>query len=163
MSQTRRALYQEVILDHNRKPRNYGALDGASHQAEGHNPLCGDHINVDARSRRRPRRRDRVPGRIVRDLQGVGVDDDGQRSRARRATDAETLIREFRDMATGSRDLRRRPAHRPARGLRRRARPADAGQMRDPAVAYAASRVQLRRQTSTEAEDDPMHAPIGGA
>ena len=41
-----KALYQEVILDHNKKPRNYGALDDASHHAEGHNPLCGDHISV---------------------------------------------------------------------------------------------------------------------
>jgi nitrogen fixation NifU-like protein len=37
-------LYQEVILDHNRKPRNYGKLDGATHASEGLNPLCGDHI-----------------------------------------------------------------------------------------------------------------------
>ncbi len=41
-----KALYQEVILDHNRKPRNYGTLENPSHQAEGHNPLCGDHLNV---------------------------------------------------------------------------------------------------------------------
>ena len=41
-----RALYQEVILDHNRKPRNFGPLDRASHRAEGHNPLCGDHLSV---------------------------------------------------------------------------------------------------------------------
>ncbi|HEV8517837.1 MAG TPA: iron-sulfur cluster assembly scaffold protein, partial [Burkholderiales bacterium] len=41
-----RALYQEVILDHNRKPRNYGTLEHASHTAEGHNPLCGDHIRL---------------------------------------------------------------------------------------------------------------------
>ena len=39
-------LYQEVILDHNRKPRNFGKLADASHQAEGLNPLCGDHIWV---------------------------------------------------------------------------------------------------------------------
>ena len=39
-----RALYQEVILDHNRKPRNWGKLADASHRAEGLNPLCGDHI-----------------------------------------------------------------------------------------------------------------------
>lgn len=37
-------LYQEVILDHNRKPRNFGKLDDATHRAEGLNPLCGDHI-----------------------------------------------------------------------------------------------------------------------
>lgn len=39
-------LYQEVILDHNRKPRNFGRIADASHQAEGLNPLCGDHIWV---------------------------------------------------------------------------------------------------------------------
>ncbi len=39
-------LYQEVILDHNRKPRNWGHLDAPSHKAEGLNPLCGDHIWV---------------------------------------------------------------------------------------------------------------------
>jgi nitrogen fixation NifU-like protein len=39
-------LYQSVILDHNRKPRNFGALDGANHVAEGKNPLCGDHVIV---------------------------------------------------------------------------------------------------------------------
>jgi nitrogen fixation NifU-like protein len=42
-----KALYQEVILDHNKKPRNYGTLEHPSHHAEGHNPLCGDHISVD--------------------------------------------------------------------------------------------------------------------
>jgi nitrogen fixation NifU-like protein len=42
-----RALYEEVILDHNRNPRNYGERPaGASQSAEGHNPLCGDHIAV---------------------------------------------------------------------------------------------------------------------
>ena len=41
-----KALYQEVILDHNRKPRNFGPLAQASHRAEGHNPLCGDHLSV---------------------------------------------------------------------------------------------------------------------
>ena len=39
-------LYQEVILDHNRKPRNWGALADATHKAEGVNPLCGDHIHL---------------------------------------------------------------------------------------------------------------------
>ena len=39
-------LYQEVILDHNRKPRNWGTLPDATHQAEGVNPLCGDHIHL---------------------------------------------------------------------------------------------------------------------
>ena len=42
-----RELYQSVILDHNKQPRNFGALDGANRSAEGHNPLCGDQIQVE--------------------------------------------------------------------------------------------------------------------
>jgi len=41
-----RELYQSVILDHNNKPRNFGALDAANCRAEGHNPLCGDDVTV---------------------------------------------------------------------------------------------------------------------
>jgi nitrogen fixation NifU-like protein len=37
-------LYQELILDHNRRPRNYGVLADATHTARGHNPLCGDKL-----------------------------------------------------------------------------------------------------------------------
>jgi nitrogen fixation NifU-like protein len=44
-----RELYQEVIFDHNRRPRNFGALEAATHQADGHNPLCGDQLTVYAR------------------------------------------------------------------------------------------------------------------
>ena len=46
MTADTKALYQEVILDHNRKPRNFGPLEQTSHRAEGHNPLCGDHLSV---------------------------------------------------------------------------------------------------------------------
>jgi nitrogen fixation NifU-like protein len=41
-----RELYQEVILEHSKHPRNFRALDAASHKAEGFNPLCGDHFTV---------------------------------------------------------------------------------------------------------------------
>jgi nitrogen fixation NifU-like protein len=41
-----RDLYQEVILDHNRRPRNFGPLSHANRRAEGHNPLCGDRVTV---------------------------------------------------------------------------------------------------------------------
>ncbi len=41
-----RDLYQEVILDHNRRPRNFGPLPAANHRAEGNNPLCGDRVTV---------------------------------------------------------------------------------------------------------------------
>jgi nitrogen fixation protein NifU and related proteins len=37
-------LYQQTILEHNRSPRNYKKLEGATHVAEGYNPLCGDHL-----------------------------------------------------------------------------------------------------------------------
>jgi nitrogen fixation protein NifU and related proteins len=39
-------LYRDVILDHNRQPRNFGKLDPADAQADGHNPLCGDRLSV---------------------------------------------------------------------------------------------------------------------
>jgi nitrogen fixation NifU-like protein len=39
-------LYQQVILEHNKKPRNFGKLEAPTHQAEGFNPLCGDHLWV---------------------------------------------------------------------------------------------------------------------
>ncbi|MEI6243783.1 MAG: SUF system NifU family Fe-S cluster assembly protein [Acidobacteriota bacterium] len=39
-------LYQEVILDHNRRPRNFGVLATATHRANGHNPLCGDRLTL---------------------------------------------------------------------------------------------------------------------
>ncbi len=39
-------LYQEVILDHSRKPHNFHVMEAASAQAEGYNPLCGDQVTV---------------------------------------------------------------------------------------------------------------------
>jgi nitrogen fixation NifU-like protein len=41
-----RELYQTMILDHNKHPRNFGRLDAATSSAEGHNPLCGDELTV---------------------------------------------------------------------------------------------------------------------
>lgn len=39
-------LYQEVILEHNKNPRNFREIEDANHQADGHNPLCGDALRV---------------------------------------------------------------------------------------------------------------------
>jgi nitrogen fixation NifU-like protein len=39
-------LYQEVILDHNKRPRNFRRIENASHHADGHNPLCGDRLQL---------------------------------------------------------------------------------------------------------------------
>lgn len=55
-------LYQEVILDHNRRPRNYGELPGANRRALGHNPLCGDRLVVFVR----------VAGDCIEDLRFEG-------------------------------------------------------------------------------------------
>ncbi len=41
-----RELYQDVILEHSKAPRNYRELKSANHKAEGYNPLCGDHFTV---------------------------------------------------------------------------------------------------------------------
>ncbi|MER1941511.1 MULTISPECIES: Fe-S cluster assembly sulfur transfer protein SufU [unclassified Castellaniella] len=57
-----RDLYQEVIFDHNRNPRNFHALEGASHQADGHNPLCGDQLTVYAR----------LDGDVVQEVSFIG-------------------------------------------------------------------------------------------
>jgi len=42
-------LYQDVILDHNKRPRNHRSIDGASHHADGYNPLCGDKVTIFAK------------------------------------------------------------------------------------------------------------------
>ncbi len=57
-------LYQQVILDHNKKPRNFKALDTPSITQEGHNPLCGDHITLQLE----------LDGEVVKDVgfQGSG-------------------------------------------------------------------------------------------
>jgi nitrogen fixation protein NifU and related proteins len=57
-------LYQEVILDHNKRPRNFRVLENASHHAEGYNPLCGDRLSLYLR----------IDGEVVTDVgfQGSG-------------------------------------------------------------------------------------------
>ena len=141
-----KTLYQEVILDHNRKPRNYGVLEGATHKAEGHNPLCGDHLSVSLN----------LDGERIDAIAFQGESCAICKASASMMTatvkgktrgDAETLIQEFRDMATGALDPASQPHHLgAAHGICRRARSADARQMRDPALAHAARGVQLGRQ-----------------
>ena len=47
MNEDNRAeLYQQVILEHHHKPRNFGQLKNTTHDAEGYNPLCGDHLHI---------------------------------------------------------------------------------------------------------------------
>jgi len=39
-------LYQQVIIEHNRKPRNFRVIENATYVAEGFNPICGDHFHI---------------------------------------------------------------------------------------------------------------------
>jgi len=103
-------LYQEVILDHNKKPRNYGRIEGASHTAEGLNPLCGDHIwvTLDVSDER---------------VQGVAFEGEScaickasasmmtANVKGKSVAEVEQLIQEFREMATGKLDVAHQPNH----------------------------------------------------
>lgn len=96
-------LYQQVILDHNKKPRNFRKLDPASHQAEGYNPLCGDQLTVYLKVEN-----DRVAD--------VGFEGSGcaiskasasmmtQAVKGKSKEQAETLFQEFHLMVTGELD-----------------------------------------------------------
>ena len=157
-----KALYQEVILDHNRKPRNFGTIDPASHHAVGHNPLCGDHINVTLN----------LAGECIEGVAFQGESCAICKASASMMTvaikgktraDAETLIQEFLAMATGKLDLGS-PNH-----IGRLA--VFAGVCDLPTRVKCAilpwhtlhAAFNSVASTSTEAEDDPMHAPIGNA
>lgn len=156
-------LYQEVILDHNRKPRNWGALADASHKAEGHNPLCGDHISLTLKMHEGMIDAVNVEGescaicKASASMMTVAV-------QGKTRADAEQLIREFRDMATGKLDFAREPHHlgrltvfAGVRDLPTRVKCAILPwHTLHAAFHFVAS-------TSTEADDDPMHASIGGA
>lgn len=162
MTANPRALYQEVILDHNRKPRNYGALEQPTHRAEGLNPLCGDRIDIAVG----------LAGETIDAIAFHGESCAICKASASMMTvavkgksrdDARTLIREFVDMATGRLDA---------------AKSAHIGRL---AVFAGISELPMRVKcailpwhtlqaafnavpvTSTEADDDPMHAPIGNA
>src|SRR3982751_6748945 len=96
-------LYQEVILDHNRKPRNWGTLADATHQAEGVNPLCGDRLHLAVK----------VNGDALEAIAFEGESCAICKASASMMTaavkgklrrEAETLIRQFRDMTTGKLD-----------------------------------------------------------
>jgi nitrogen fixation NifU-like protein len=159
-----RQLYQEVILDHNRKPRNWGAVDGASHKAEGHNPLCGDHISVTVKL---------ADGDTIEAIAFHGESCAICKASASMMTgavkgktrgEAEALIEEFREMATGKLDTARAPNHlgrlsvfAGVRDLPTRVKCAILPWHTLHAAFNTAGSI------STEAGDDPMHSPIGNA
>jgi nitrogen fixation NifU-like protein len=101
-------LYQAVILDHNKKPRNFHKLENANRRAEGYNPLCGDQLNVYLH--------------VEEDqVQDVSFEGSGcaiskasasmmtQAVKGKSKQEAEILFNEFHRMATGELDAENEP------------------------------------------------------
>jgi len=155
-----KALYQEVIMDHNKKPRNFGKLSPATHHAEGHNPLCGDHISVSLN----------LEGDKVEAIAFEGEACAVCKSSASMMTvavkgktrlEAEALTQDFLAMATGKMDMNepnnmgRLAVFAGVRDLPTRVKCAILPWHTLHAAFSSVTEV------STEAEADPMHAPMG--
>jgi nitrogen fixation protein NifU and related proteins len=98
------SLYQSIILDHNRRPKNYGTLDGATNRAEGRNPLCGDEVAVELK----------VEGDTIADVRFTAAGCAVSRAAASIMTqavkgktrdEAERLFERFHDLVTGKLSL----------------------------------------------------------
>jgi nitrogen fixation NifU-like protein len=103
-------LYQQVILDHNKKPRNFHKLETANHRAEGYNPLCGDQLNVYLE----------LEGDRVKDISFEGSGCAISKASASMMTQAvkgktkqetESLFEEFHRMVTGQLDADKEENH----------------------------------------------------
>lgn len=99
------SLYQEIILEHYRKPRNFGALEEFDHEAAGHNPLCGDRIRIFLKLDDQAK------------VSDVGFEGAGcaistasaslmtEAVRGKTLDEAQSLFTHFRDMVTGKEDV----------------------------------------------------------
>ena len=96
-------LYQQVILDHNKKPRNFHKLNAANHTADGHNPLCGDQLSVYLQ----------LEDDVVKDISfegsGCAISKASasmmtQAVKGKTKAEAETLFNDFHRMVTGELD-----------------------------------------------------------
>jgi nitrogen fixation NifU-like protein len=103
-------LYQEVILDHNRKPRNWGRLSDASHHAEGLNPLCGDHIWVTLKVNEGKVEQVGFEGQSCA-ICKASASMMSTNVKGKTVPEVEQLIAEFREMATGRLDVAHQPNH----------------------------------------------------
>ena len=99
-----RELYQQLILDHNKNPKNFGKLDEHNHHAEGFNPLCGDHIHLYLQT----------DGDVITNISFEGNGCAISKSSASMMTaflkgktvkEAQALFERFHDMVTGAGDL----------------------------------------------------------
>lgn len=93
-------LYQELILDHNRRPRNQGELDRPDRTADGYNPLCGDRIRVEVR----------LAGDVIDDIRCAGSGCAistaswslmSEAVKGKTVHEARTLFDDFRRLVTG--------------------------------------------------------------
>jgi len=96
-------LYQQVILDHNKKPRNFHKLENANRASEGYNPLCGDQLTVYVQ----------LDGDVIRDVSfegsGCAISKAAasmmtQSVKGKTRAEAGTLFKEFHGMVTGELD-----------------------------------------------------------
>lgn len=95
-----RELYQELIIEHSKKPRNFRVMEGADRKIEGFNPLCGDHFTIFVQ----------MDGDVVKDIsfQGAGCAISKasasimtQVLKGKSKADAEKLFSRFHDLVTG--------------------------------------------------------------
>ena len=131
-----RELYQQVILDHNKTPRNFGKLECANREQEGYNPLCGDHLHVYLQV---------DDGGVIEDIRFEGSGCAISKASASLMTDAvkgrsseeaEAAFSSFQALVLRCGLPGRRGAGRQAGGVRRSARVSHANQVRDPGVAH---------------------------
>lgn len=103
-------LYQEVILEHNKNPRNFREIDDADQTADGKNPLCGDALRVYLK----------MDGDVVGDVafkgSGCAISKASasmmtQAVKGKTRAEAETLFTEFHDMVTGEMDIEAQENH----------------------------------------------------
>jgi len=94
-------LYQELIIDHSRRPRNFRRIEHATHQAEGFNPLCGDKVRVYVN----------LEDGVLRDIsfegEGCAISKASaslmtEAIKGKSKAEAEQMFSRFRDLATGS-------------------------------------------------------------
>lgn len=169
MSADPKALYQEVILDHNKKPRNFGTLEHASHHADGLNPLCGDHIHITLNLEGDALQAIAFHGescaicKASASLMTMAV-------KGKSRNEAEQLVHAFVDMATG----RTSPGATVNAGPPQpaMARLAVFSGIRDLPMRVKCAilpwhtllaALHSQTSTSTEAQNDPMHTPMGDA
>src|SRR5882672_3275670 len=103
-------LYQQVILDHNKKPRNFRKLESATRHAEGFNPLCGDQLTVYLDFE------NGVVNDITFEGSGCAISKASasmmtQALKGKSVDDAEVLFNEFHQMVTGELDEEATPNH----------------------------------------------------